>query len=183
MITKWHTPTRILSLRPNPLNNFNCKKSALRGAAFVLVALSFFQLPASAQRSQPEITRNGATAVVGLARGERLRFSAFNPSTTESSRENNEPVRMQLKLYDANGNVIAQSPDVEIPPGEFRFVDFNRDDLPIAGEPGTQRAQFRTQALWGLRAHGRLQISTSLEIIDNQTGGSFKFFFTVEALP
>ena len=183
MVTKCQTHTRILSFRQNLLKNLNCKNSVLRAAAFVLLALSLFQLPAGAQLSQPEITRTGATALVGLVPGERLRFTAFNPSTTESSREHNEPVRMQLKLYDAAGEIIAASPDVVIPPGEFRFVDFNRDDLPIAGEPGTRRAQVRTQALWGLRSHDRLQLPTSLEIIDNQTGGSFKFFFTVEALP
>ena len=183
MITKCYTHTRILSLRQNLLNNFNCKKSALRGAAFVLVALSFFQLPASAQRSQPQITRSGATAMVGLARGQRLRFSAFNPSTTESSREHNEPVRMQLKLYDASGVVIAASPEVVIPPGEFRFVDFNREDLPIAGEPDTQRAQVRTQVLWGVRSRERFQLPTTLELIDNQSGESFKFYYIVEALP
>src|SRR4030095_11273878 len=168
MVTKLHTPRRILSLGQNAINKFNSKTPALRVAAFVLVALSFFQLPASAQRSQNEISRIGATALIGLARGERLRFTAFNPSTTESSQEHNEPVRMQLRLYDATGEVIAESPEVVIPPGEFRFVDFNRDDLPIAGEPGTQRAQVRTQPLWGLRSRGRIQISTSLEIIDNQ---------------
>lgn len=153
--------------------NFIRNKLALLVVTGALIALSVLQLPANAQRSEQadEITRVGATAMVGLARGDRLRFTAFNPSTTESH-ERNEPIRMQVKLYDAAGEVIAESPAVVIPPGGFRSVDFNRDDLPIAGEPGTARAELRTIPLWGLRPRVRFNVSTSLELVDNSTGHS-----------
>lgn len=111
-----------------------------------------------------------------------MRYSAFNPLTTESGRPN-EQISLRLQLFDAQGNVIAESPAVQIPPGEFRSVDFNYDDLPIAGEPGTARKQFRTTALWGVRRRATIHVSTSLETVDSTTGGSFKFFFTIEALP
>src|ERR1700752_4304641 len=116
-----------------------------------LIALSVLQLPASAQRSEQagEITTVGATALVGLARGDSLPFTAFNPNTTESQ-QRNEPIRMQVLIFTATGEGIAESPAIVIPPGEFRSVDFDRDDLPISGEPGTARAQLRTIPLWGV---------------------------------
>lgn len=147
--------------------NFSRKRHVSRIAALALVALNLFQLPVDAQSSAQanEQIENGGIALVGLARGDKLRFTAFNPSRTESGRRN-EPITLKLKLYGANGNVIAESAETEIPPGEFRWVDFNRDDLPVAGDPGTARAQVRTQALWGFRARARFIISTSIEIVD-----------------
>ena len=154
--------------------NFIRNKLALLVVTGALIALSVFQLPAKAQRSEQanETTTVGATTLVGLARGDTLRFTAFNPSTTESH-QRNEPIRMQVQLYDSAGELIAESPAVVIPPGEFRFVDFDHDDLPISGEPGTTAArnQVRTAALWGVRSHS-FNVSTSLELIDNTTGHS-----------
>src|SRR5262245_20059981 len=100
---------------------------------------------------------------LGLIQGETLRFTAFNPSETDDGKAN-EPISLQLKLYDKNGTEIATSPKVVIPPGEFRWVEFNRDTLSISGEPGSTRAQFRTVPLWGVRARPRVRVSTSLEI-------------------
>ena len=153
-----------------------------RLATLVLLTSCLFQLPAGAQSSAPanEQTKIGSPALLGLARGETLRFTAFNP---ESTGERGEPIRMQMKLYDAQGNVIAASPEVVIPPGEFRFVDFNRDDLPITGDPNTGLLQVRTQPLWGLRSRTRLSVTTSLEVRNTATGGNFRFLIIVEALP
>ena len=126
------------------LTNLTRNKFVLRIATLALVTFSLFQLPVGAQSSgqSNETIVTGGTALVGLARGEMLRFTALNPTKTESGRRN-EPISLQLKLYDANGDVIAESAEVVIPPGEFRFVDFNHDDLPVAGEPGTARTQIR----------------------------------------
>jgi hypothetical protein len=161
--------------------NFRFRKVTL-----ALVALSFFLVAAQAQRGEPtETIVNGQTVPIGLVQGETLRFTAFNPSETDSGQPN-EPISLQMKLYDSHGAVIAVSAKVMIPPGEFRSVDFNRDDLPISGEPGTTRAQLRTVPLWGLRSRGRFHVSTSLETFSNGSttaAGSFKFFFNIEALP
>jgi len=154
--------------------NFIRNKLALLVVTGALIALSVFQLPANAQRSEQanETTRVGATALIGLARGDRLRFTAFNPSTTESL-QRNEPIRMQVLIYTGTGEVIAESPAVVIPPGEFRFVDFDHGDLAISGEPGTTAArnQVRTIALWGVRSR-TFNVPTSLELLDNTTGHS-----------
>jgi hypothetical protein len=107
--------------------NFARSKSIKELAALAVVAFSFFQLPAGAQSSAQsnETTVAGETALVGLASGDMLRFTAFNPAKTESGGPN-EPIS-QLKLYDSRGDVIAESRQIEIPPGEFRSVDFNND--------------------------------------------------------
>jgi hypothetical protein len=150
----------------------NCtrNKSVLCVATLALVVFSFFQLRADAQSSgRPDETIViGQTALVGLARGDLLRFTAFNPLKTESGRPN-EPISLQLKLYDAHGHVIAESPQVEIPPGEFRSIDFNRDELPVPGEPGTGRAQVLYNVRYVLRDRN-IFAATSLEIVDSSTG-------------
>lgn len=167
------------------LTNFTRTKSLLRISTLSLVVFSFSQLPARAGASEQtnETTVVGkTTALVGLARGDTLRYTAFNPLKTEAG-ERNEPIRLRLKLYDARGNVIAESAAVEIPPGEFRFVEFNRDELPVAGEPGTARAEIRTQALWGVRTLHRFNVTSSLEIVDSSTGTTrYNPFITVEVL-
>ena len=163
--------------------NFTRNVQISRLAALALVAFSFFQLPVGAQSSRQsnETTVAGATALVGLASGDMLRFTAFNPDKTESGRLN-QPISLQLKLYDAHGDVIAESPQIEIPPGEFRSVDFNDDQLACASAPGS-RNQVRTRALWGVRFGSRFLVTTSLEIVESSTGSSHLWFLNVEALP
>jgi hypothetical protein len=171
----------------NSISAFRSSASRrFRRVALTFLALSFFQLAgvgAQSRAQSVETIVTGQTALVGLGRAEMMRFTAFNPEMTDSG-EPNEPISLRLKLFDAHGNVIAESRAVQIPPGEFRSVDFNHDELPIAGEPGTTRKQIRTQPLWGLRHRPLIHVPTSLEIIDSTTGtGSFKFFFKLESLP
>jgi hypothetical protein len=163
--------------------NFARGKSIKRFGALALVAFSFFQLATGAQSSgqSNETIVTGETALVGLASGDMLRFTAFNPAKTESGRPN-EPISLRLKLYDARGDVIAESPQIEIPPGEFRSVDFNQDQLGGASAPG-ERNQVRTTALWGVRLGSRFLVSTSLELVESNTGTSHLWFLNVEALP
>ena len=146
----------------------------LRIFMLALVSLSLFELAAVAQSRQvDEITVVGESTLVGLAHGEVMRFTAFNPRETESGARN-ESIRMRLTLLNPDGTPIIESPELRIPPGEFRSINFNRDELPVAGEPGTGRAQIRTMPLWSFRATGRYVITTSLEIVDN-TGATRVF--------
>jgi len=161
--------------------NLTLRNSIFQKTLVTLAALSLLQLAVSAQSSNELIV--GQTALAGLARGELIRFTAFNPVLTDAGHPN-EPISLKLRVFDALGNVIAESPEVTIPPGQFRWIDFDYDDLPITGEAGTLRKQFRTIPLWGLRSRSRLHVSTSLDALNSSTGaGTFKFFFTVEALP
>ena len=162
---------------------FDKINSLLRKITLVLVALGFVMVTAQAQTGDPtETIVPGRPVTLGLIQGETLRYTAFNPSETDAGKPN-ESISLQLKLYDKNGAVIAVSPKVVIPPGEFRSVEFNRDALTIPGEPGTTRAQIRTQALWGLRSKSRFNVSISLEVLNNNTAGTFKFFYNIETLP
>jgi len=143
-------------------------RSVLRMATLAFVAVSLFELPAGAQSPRPtdETTVVGESTLVGLARGEMMRFTSFNPRETESGRRN-ASIRMRLRLFNPDGTALIESSELEIPPGEFRSINFNRDELLVAGEPGTGRAQIRTVALWSCRYSGRYVINTSLEIVDN----------------
>ena len=154
-----------------------------RLVALALFTCCFLQAQAGAQSITPtsDISKNGTPVVVGLFPGDVLRYSAFNPKPVEGR---GEPIRMKMRLYDTQGNIIAESAEVVIPPDEFRHVDFNRNDLPLAGDPGTGLLQVRTTPLWGFSSRYRGSLSTSLEVKNsNTTSGTFKFFFNVEALP
>ena len=163
--------------------NFIGNTRIFRLAAMVLLTCGLLQPPVSAEPpvQTSEFVKTGTPVLLGLARGEVLRYTAFNPGAGEGR---GESIRMQMKLYDAHGNVIAESAQVVIPPGGFRSVDFRRDDLPLAGEAGTGLLQVRTTPLWGLSSLDRISVSTSYEIrASSAPAGSFKFFYTIEALP
>jgi len=160
------------------------KNSIIRKATLTIFAFSFLQLPVWAQlRAESDVTLvDGQTGLVGLARGDMLRYTAFNPPTSESG-QTNLPISLRLRIFDEHGDVVAVSPEVVIPPNQFRWVDFSYDDLPITAD-STGRKQIRTMPLWGLRARPRILVSTSLEISNSTTGaGTFRFFFNLEALP
>jgi hypothetical protein len=156
-----------------------------RMATIVLLTVLSFQLTAGAQQLAQDntTTKTGATALVALAPGDTLRFTAFNPAPAG---EVGEPISMQMRLYNEHGRVIANSAEVAIPPGEFRTISFKRDELPLAGEPGTGILQVRTAPLWHFTSSIPVKVTTSLEVMPapgGTTSGSFKFFFNVEALP
>jgi hypothetical protein len=154
-------------------------------ATIALLTVLSFQLTAGAQPLAQDntTTKDGATALVALAPGDTLRFTAFNPVPAG---EVGEPISMQMRLYDEQGRVIAKSAEVAIPPGEFRTISFKRDELPLAGEPGTGILQVRTAPLWRFTSSIRVKVTTSLEVMPapgGTTSGSFRFFLIVEALP
>jgi hypothetical protein len=106
--------------------------------------------------------------LIGIVPGESLLFTARNLSKPD---ETAEAISMQVKVYDKNGDVIAVSREVVIPPGEFRTVGFNHEDLATAEEPDTRRTQIRTTPLWGFTSRGRrVRVAGSLEIVNNSTG-------------
>jgi hypothetical protein len=115
------------------------------------------------------LTFNGAS--VGLAPGQTLRLTGLN-GNDPGSRGGSEPVHALATLYDAHGSAIAQSAEVEIPAGEFRSIEFDRDDLALAGELGTGRVQVRSHIRYrGLAIVDRTQLSPpSSEILDKSTG-------------
>jgi hypothetical protein len=81
-----------------------------------------------------------------------------------------------VKFFDESGNLIAQSDESVIPPGESRSFDLNRDALSLPGETGTGRLQ--TRGSWSLmvrgasahRANSSRRVAASFELVDNLTG-------------
>lgn len=164
---------------------FNRVTSFILNATLTVVGLNLYQFPVSAQKraEQNETIVSGQTAMASVAYGELIRFRAFNPSQTDSG-EANESISLQLKVFDQHGALLVESPTVVIPPGEFRWVDINREDLKIPGDPGTSRAEVRTTALWSVSGSRRIRVPTSLDLVDRNTGAStFRFLYIVETLP
>ena len=160
------------------------QNSIIRKATLTVFVFSLLHLSIWAQsRLESDVTLvNGQTVLIGLTRGDMLRFTAFNPPTTEAGHPT-EPLSLRMRFFDQLGAVVAVTPEVVIPPDQFRSVDINYDDLPITAD-STGRKQVRTMPLWGLRTRGRFFVPTSLEVANSTTStGTFKFYFNVETLP
>src|SRR5262245_16377511 len=74
---------------------------------------------------------------VGLAPGQRLRLTLFNPD--------GEPVRAQARSHHSGGiQILMGDGSVRtVRGGTFHFFDLNRSDIPVTGEEGTGRLQLR----------------------------------------
>ena len=128
-----------------------------------------------------EYVRIGSTVIVGLARGEVLRYTASNPEPAEGR---GEAIRMQMRLFDDAGKIVAESAQVLIPPGESRSVELKRDDIKAAGDHCTGQLQVRTSPRWGLRSLDPITVSTSLEVRKGSAVKStFKPLRILESLP
>jgi prepilin-type processing-associated H-X9-DG protein len=111
----------------------------------------------------------GNDIVTGIVPGQKLRVTLFNTPSSESEAQS-ETVGGHVKVFDGSGNLIAQSPELAIPPGEFRSFDFNRDALPLRGEPGTNRAQARIKPFFKFESERLSPVLASIEIVDVSTG-------------
>ena len=109
--------------------------------------------------------------VWGFVHGQTARFSVAYPSTTE---ESTAPVRAQVTLYDARGNEVARSREVEVLPRQFGIFDFDRDDLPLAGEPGTGRLEVRAgiQVIFMDGSVRHVKLPVTREVWDTRTGSN-----------
>lgn len=110
-----------------------------RLAALALISLCLFQTHIRAQ--QPEDSASGqnddgivlfSSSPIGIARGQALRVSLGFAQAREASFE----IRALARLFDAEGNLIGESPALAIPPTGFLTIDFNGDALPQSGAVG-----------------------------------------------
>lgn len=126
---------------------------------------------------------NFEKAPFGMARGQTARFTVFNPGDTVDQQGcgergtacSNLTVSVVVAMMDQQGSRIAQSAEIEIPPGEFRSIDFNRDAFLLPGEPDTGRLQIRPVlrlafARSALQGFDVPRLIDSIEIVDNLTG-------------
>ena len=114
------------------------------------------------------------TTIVGFIPQQTLRFNAANLT---KAGEGGGPVRVQVRLFDSQGNVIARIREVEIPAGQFRSFDFSPDDLAAAGEPSTGRlevgADFQFQADASVSYILPKHLTVTMEVMDSHSGGSY----------
>jgi len=156
-------------------------------AALALLTLCFFQAkilagePArivqagttiSALQSNPNddgVVILSSSIPLGMGRGQTMRFTLFNPPNSQR-----EPLRVHVNIYDQSGNLIAESAEATIPPGEFRSFDFNRSNIPLAGDTGTGRLQVRGTifVIEHKDVNGviRDQFPTAIEVLDSRMG-------------
>jgi hypothetical protein len=111
----------------------------------------------------------GNDIIMGIVPEQTLRVTLFYPQSSGSEAQS-EPVGGRVKVFDRSGNLIAQSPELAIPPGEFRSFDFDRFALSLPGEPGTNRAQARIKPFYSFRSERLSPVLASFEIVDNRTG-------------
>ncbi len=109
----------------------------------------------------------------GIAPGQKLRATLFNPPSFAPQAgldAQPAPVGGHVKVFDGSDNLIAQSPEMVIPPGEFLSFDFDYYALPLIGEPGANRKQARIKPFFNFQSERLSPILASVEIVDNTTG-------------
>lgn len=81
----------------------------------------------------------------GLIRGETLRVTWANLNDEDPDKRLIEPLRLAVRLFDANGRIIMQREAQAVSAGKFQSFDFNRDTIYLPGEAGTGRLQIRCE--------------------------------------
>lgn len=113
--------------------------------------------------------------LIGIAPGQTLRVTLFNPLSSEATRgahAQTGEISGQVKLLDASGAVIAESGKVDLAPDTFRSFDFPREALAFPGEPGTDRLQLRIQPSLGSTSPQPRRALASIEVTDGSTGAT-----------
>jgi hypothetical protein len=140
-----------------------------------LTALTASRTHAQTQ-SENEFVFLGAS--FGMSTGQMSRITAYIDGSMYGPIRTNEPVIVRIQLLDAEGKVIAQSDEMRVEPGKFRFWDAPRELLP-AGE-STGRIQVRPRILITTSSfdvdRSRAPLAATVEIIDQGTGRTVSFF-------
>jgi hypothetical protein len=134
-------------------------------------------------RAQTEQTRQVTLiqdmGCAGLLDGQTLRYTRANLNDPDPQKRLFEPMRIQVKLLAADGDVVAQDGAEAVGVGQFQSFDFNRNQLILPGEPGTGRLQLRLEVtVIGRSKWPNLVLKQGIvetfndnaEIIDNSTG-------------
>ena len=111
--------------------------------------LCMVPLAALHTQAQTELTRQVTIvqdmAPIGLIFGQTLRYTRANLNDHDPEKRDLEPLRIQVKLLAADGNVIAQDEAAAVGAGKFQFFNFDRADLAAPGENETGRLQVRLE--------------------------------------
>jgi hypothetical protein len=143
-------------------SDFIRRTRTYRLAALVLLALCFTQLPTRARQSSGgEIELQSFS--LGLVHGQKARITVSNDDSARA-------IQVTLRIWDSNGNQLAQR-EVVIPPDGFRSMDVDRDDISLPGESPTGRLQMLVDVSLFVRDARPSSFSpATAELIDNSTG-------------
>jgi len=141
----------------------------MRLATLALCAVALAPIQAG---PQAEISFVFHTISWGMTDGQTARFTVLNPG--EALRQlPQRDVFVQVTLVDARGATIATSDEIAVPPGEFRWIDFHRRDLPATNDLGSRiqtRARVRYRSFSILDRTNLRVFPTSIEVKDDATG-------------
>jgi hypothetical protein len=106
----------------------------------------------------------------GVTQGQTARISIILQRLA-NPRPPDQPVSAVVQLLDIEGEVITESGELKVLPGQTKYWDVPRDLLPTSGEPGG-RVQLRVRIrVTTLSADlERLGLMPTIEVIDTITG-------------
>jgi hypothetical protein len=114
---------------------------------------------------------DGRDVLMGIAPGQTLRVTIFNPPSFETA-AGSEPQRQSanghIKIFDRSGGMIVQSDQAVIDPGAFHSFDFSRDAFPESSS--ASRQQVRISPFFEFQSRRLPPLIASFEIVDNNTG-------------
>jgi prepilin-type processing-associated H-X9-DG protein len=115
----------------------------------------------------------GNDTIMGLIPGQTLLVTIFIPPASETGASANGHV----KVFSGDGGLLMQSPEQVIQPGKSLSIKINRNEIPLSGEPGTNRAQVRINPSYNpyitvdyTESSRPSPVLVSFEIVDNSTG-------------
>jgi hypothetical protein len=113
----------------------------------------------------------------GIASGQTVRTSTGLNATFQDGSV--RFLRESIQLLDTEGEVIAESHEIRVAPGEIRFWDVSRDQIRAEGDPGTGRIQVRARILVTTSSfdvnRNRTPLLATLEVIDSGTGRTVSY--------
>lgn len=117
--------------------------------SLLISLLSVIPLAALHTQAQTQQTRQVSIvqemAPIGLIFGQTLRYTRANLNDPDPEKRDLEPLRIQVKLLAADGNVIAQDEAAAVGAGKFQYFNFDRAHLDAPGESETGRLQVRLE--------------------------------------
>ena len=146
-------------------------------AVAALAAVSYGWMPGPGAGGQVVMSDGSVRFIspsISFKAGQIIRLNVYSPS-----RANLQIATFYwgATILDANGNILARSEPVSLSSGQFRSVQFLRDDLHVQGEPVTGGLQvgcdFQFQAdAQSVVLSSPVPFLISVEVIDTRTGGT-----------
>jgi prepilin-type processing-associated H-X9-DG protein len=138
---------------------------------YSVIVLLIGLVAVAADRANAQINHSneimGESFSWGIARSQTARVSVMNVAFADGSVKT---VRGRIHLLDTDGEVVAQSDEIRVEPGQTRFWDAPYEQIIGAREP-TGRLQLRARILFEKRSFDRNRPPlVTLEIFEPSTG-------------